>query len=320
VDLVDVGREEIADGAQHDVLLAVDQRRPALVAGGVLHAVPEAEQVVEVIGELAGLLVEPRGGAHDQAEALRRVEIRHQLAQPLAFLALDAPRDAGLVRAGQEHQVAAGKRVERGERRRLVGELLLGDLHQDLAAGLEQVADAAALLLAVLVDRLRRGVGQVAEADFVERQERVALGADVDERRLERGMDAVDDAFVDVAFEVFAAEGLDLKRFEDPVVDDAHSALFRVGDVDEHQFRHSNSSRRGTRRVRTARGRESRARRAPPMNGRRASHSLQPQQRHRRIERRQGPLVERTEIVDEIGNGRAEVEAEQDRRVSRRFG
>ena len=62
------------------------------------------------------------------------LQLLDQLAQARALLAFDAARDAGFVRAGQQHQVAAGQRVEGGQRRRLVGELLLGDLDEDLLA------------------------------------------------------------------------------------------------------------------------------------------------------------------------------------------
>ena len=179
------------------------------------------------------------------AEALRRIELRDQLAQALALLALDAARDAGLVGARQQHQVAAGQRVEGGQRRRLVGELLLGDLDEHLLARLEHVADARGAVLAVARrPAAARMLRQVAEADLVERQEGVAFGADVDEGGLERRVDAVDDALVDVALEVLATEGLDLKRFEHAVGDDPHSALFRVGHVDQHDLRHQNSSHR----------------------------------------------------------------------------
>ena len=66
VDLVDVGGEEVADRAQDDVVLAVDQRRRALVARRLLHALPQAQQVGEVARQLAGVLVEPGGGADDE--------------------------------------------------------------------------------------------------------------------------------------------------------------------------------------------------------------------------------------------------------------
>ena len=57
------------------------------------------------------------------------------------------------------------------------------------------------------------------------------------------GMNAVDDALVDVALEVLAAERLDLERFENPVGDDADPALLRVGHVDQHDLWHENPFR-----------------------------------------------------------------------------
>ena len=169
VDLVDVRGEEVANRAQHDVVLAVDQRRRALVARRLEHALPEPLQVREIARQLGGFLVEPGGGAHDQAEALGRIEVRHQLAQAQALVALDAARDAGrVVRAREQHEIAPRQRVERGQGRRLVGELLLGDLDEDLLAGLEQIADAPAPLAVVAVvhggggvDRLRKQISSI---------------------------------------------------------------------------------------------------------------------------------------------------------------
>ncbi len=168
---------------------------------------------------------------------LERVD---QLAQAGALLALDLARDARVLGARQQHQVAAGQRVERGQRRRLVGELLLDDLHEDLFAGLEHILDARAPPLAAVavLPRHRWRHGQVAETDLVERQERVALSADVDEGGFERGVDAMHDPLVDVSLEMLAAEGFDLERFENPVCNDPHPALFGVGDVDEHDLWH----------------------------------------------------------------------------------
>ena len=171
VDLVDVGGEEVADGAQHDVVLAVDQRRRALVARRLEHALPQALQIGEIARQLGRC---PRRARRRCARSGRSPRAGcssdDQLAQALALLALDAARDAGrVVGAGQQHQVAAGQRVERGQRRRLVGELLLGDLDQDLLAGLEQVADAAAALAVA-----RRSAAAAAWAGCESRSRRAA--------------------------------------------------------------------------------------------------------------------------------------------------
>ena len=54
---------------------------------------------------------------------------------------LDLAGDAGVVDGGHEDQEAAGERDVRGDARALLGDGLLGDLDEDLLAGLQQVAD-----------------------------------------------------------------------------------------------------------------------------------------------------------------------------------
>ena len=84
-----------------------------------------------------------------------------------------------------------------------------------------------------------RPAGEVAEADLVEGQKGVALGADVDEGGLDRRMDAPNDPLVDVPLQVLPAEGFDLEGLELAVVNDPDAALLRVGDVDEHDLGHT---------------------------------------------------------------------------------
>jgi hypothetical protein len=49
-------------------------------------------------------------------------------------------------------------------------------------------------------------------------------------------MNPADEAFVDVAFEMLAAQRFDFKSFESAVFEDADPTLFGVGDVDDHDF------------------------------------------------------------------------------------
>jgi len=93
-----------------------------------------------------------------------------------------------------QHQEAAGQAHEGGERRALVAALLLLDLDDDFLSFLDQLADAGATLGA-----LGARLEEVAR-DFLERQEAVALGAVVDESRLETRLDPRDAALVDVGF------------------------------------------------------------------------------------------------------------------------
>jgi len=238
VDFVDVGREVVADIAHHQIVFAVHQCGGAHARRCLLDGFPQAQQVGEVTLQLARAFVEAGGGAHDDAEALGGAQLLHQLADAEPVGAFDSLRDPRLVRARQEHQVAPRQRVEGAERRRLAPELLLDDLHEDFLSGFQHLLDAWAPASFAVVARAG-AVGQIAKADFIQRQERIALRPDVDEGRFQGGMDAVHDPLVDVALQMLATEGFDFERRQDAVGDDSHATLFGVGHVDQHDFGHT---------------------------------------------------------------------------------
>ena len=218
---------------------------PRLGLGVLLDALPEAVQVREIAVELAVVLVETGGGAHDDAAARRRLQTLDDLADADPLLAFDLARDAGVLRPRQEHQVTSRQRIERGERRRLVGELLLDDLDQDLVAGLEDVLDAAAAfspfspLSPAPLPPLRSSPGRLRK-QISSRGRKASRSAPMSTKAASiAGMDAPDDAFVDVPLQVLPAEGFDLEGLELAVVNDPDAALLRVGDVDEHDLGHT---------------------------------------------------------------------------------
>ena len=135
------------------------------------------------------------------------VELVDRVAQLVALLAFDAARHAAAARiVRHQHQVAAGQRDVRGERRALVAALVLVDLDDQLLAFAQLVLDARARPTSASPSRLKYCAG-----DFLERQEAVALGAVVDEAGFEDGLDAGDDALVDVALALFLAGGFDVE-------------------------------------------------------------------------------------------------------------
>ena len=75
---------------------------------------------------------------------------------------------------------------------------------------------------------------QILARDLLERQETVALGAVIDEARLEAGLDAGDDGLVDVALALLLARGLDVEIDQLLAVDDRHPELLRLGGVEQH--------------------------------------------------------------------------------------
>jgi hypothetical protein len=87
----------------------------------------------------------------------------------------------------------------------------------------------AAEFAAVLIDHVLLG-------DFLEGQETVALGAVVDEHRLERGLDAGDDCLVDVALALFFAGGLNVEVDEFLTVNYGDPEFFRLGRIEKHAF------------------------------------------------------------------------------------
>ncbi len=224
------------------VLLAVARRLRCQVARGVLvgrgrgvlDGAPQLEQVVEVPLQLFGAAADA-GGAGDDAHALRQLELVHRLAQLLPVLALDAARDAAAARVvGHQHQVAAGQRDERGQRRALVAAFLLLDLDdQFLALGKGFLDGRAADVDAG---------PEVAARDFLERQEAVPLLAVVDETGFEGGFDPGDQALVDIGLALLATRGLDVDVDQFLAIDDPDPQLLGMGRVEQHAL-HQHSLR-----------------------------------------------------------------------------
>jgi hypothetical protein len=74
--------------------------------------------------------------------------------------------------------------------------------------------------------------------DFAEGQEAMAVAAILDEGRLQRRLYASDLGEVDVAAQLFALGGLEIKLFDAIAADHNDPGLFRVGGVDQHFVGH----------------------------------------------------------------------------------
>ena len=202
-DLADIGREIVADGADHQARLEVDQVRALEGVGGALDRVPQFQQVVQVPLQFVGFAADA-GGTGDQAHAFGVLELVHYLLQFLAVIAFDAARDAAAAWiVGHDHQVAAGQRDECGERGALVAAFVLLDLDQQFLALAQRLLDGGV----ANVDAL----AEVGAGDFLERQETVPVDAVVNETGFERGLDAGDDTLVDVALTLFLAGDFDVQ-------------------------------------------------------------------------------------------------------------
>ena len=232
-DLADVLREVVADRADHQAGLLVDQERPGRRPRRRLDRLPQLHQVVQVPLQLFGRAADA-GGARDQAHARGVLELVHRLAQFLPVLAFDAARNATAARVVRhQDQVAPGQRDVGRERSALVAALFLVDLDDDFLALADGVLDAGP---GGLDARLEEGL-----RDLLERQEPVTLLAVVDEARLEAGLDAGDYALVDVALAGLAARRLDVDVDQLLAVDDCHAQLFGVRGVEQHSL-HANDS------------------------------------------------------------------------------
>jgi hypothetical protein len=78
----------------------------------------------------------------------------------------------------------------------------------------------------------------VVRVDFAERQEAVAVAAIFDERRLQRRFYARDLGEINIAAQLLALGGLEIKFFDAIAADHNDPGLFRVGGVDQHLVGH----------------------------------------------------------------------------------
>ena len=74
--------------------------------------------------------------------------------------------------------------------------------------------------------------------DFAEGQEAVAVAAVFDEGRLQRRFDPCDLGQIDVAAQLFALRGLEIKFFDAIAADHDDPGLLRVGGIDKHLVGH----------------------------------------------------------------------------------
>ena len=147
-----------------------------------------------------------RRGADDRAAARRSSSLasRRRRARSLSSRRLETP-DA-LARRGVDH-VAPGDGQLHREAGALRLQRVLDDLHDDLLAGLEEVGDLLAALLAPAAPRRL----DARQHDLVDVEEAVLVEADVDERGLQPGQDVVDLALVDVPDDGAVAPSLEVQ-------------------------------------------------------------------------------------------------------------
>ena len=156
-----------------------------------------------------------RDGADDEAGVLGRKLLAY-VAQTLSLTLPEPAGHAHSAPARHVHEVAPGETDLGAQPGALVSHRILDDLHQDLLAVLQRVADAPGALLT-----LRRG-------DLVHVQKAVLLQPEVDERGVDATHDVLDLALVDVADVGLAVRALDVDLGETSVLDERHAQLLAV--------------------------------------------------------------------------------------------
>ncbi len=138
-DGVDVAGEGVADGPRDHVAFLVDLGGRFQLANAAHHHLPQPRQVGQIA--LQFLLVSiDAGGADDEAEARRRLQLVEDLAQAAArVFVCDLARHADAVEPGHQHEVAAGDADVGAQRRALGADAFLDDLNEHFLAALEDV-------------------------------------------------------------------------------------------------------------------------------------------------------------------------------------
>ncbi|MCY1292713.1 hypothetical protein D9M70_419490 [compost metagenome] len=228
-DLLDARIDQVAQGAQGQAEVFVNDRG----GGSGLHLrgnlLPETAQIADVRQDLVGAGA-VGGGTQDEAtgffDAFGGNAVRHHLLEALALgFVLDLQGNAHMAGARHVHQVARGNRQLGGQARALAADGVLGDLHHQALALVHQGADA-----------FHRTA--FAGADFRGVDERRAVQADVDERRLHPRQHPYHLALVDVADYAAALRALDMHLLQHTVLDYRH-ARFHRRDIDQNLFAHA---------------------------------------------------------------------------------
>ena len=180
-DVVHIAGIDIADGALDEAGFLIDQRRGGGFHGAVADVVPEAEEILAVALDF-GFGAVGAGGAHDQAHAVRHVELGHRLFQAAAVgdrrnLARN-PAAGG--RIGHQHREAAGEREIGGQRRTFIAALLLDHLDQHDLAAVDDLLDFVVAQETLALAALTRFRGVIAVAADVFRRRR-GLGLCLDD-------------------------------------------------------------------------------------------------------------------------------------------
>ena len=225
----DVLAQVVADCAQDDVVLLIDEFWSAFLLVGLLDCLPELQQVVEVPLHLLGASTYP-DGAHDDAHALGDVELTERISELISVVAFDAAGDAarpGVV--GHQDEIPAGEADEGRQGSAFGAAFFLVDLDQDFLFFAHQILDDqlpafGRLLLEILARNVFQG------------QKAMPVRTEVHEGGLQARLYAGDFGFVDACFLLLSSPALDVQVKEFLTIYEGNPNLFRLGRVYQHSF------------------------------------------------------------------------------------
>ena len=227
-DLADVGAHVVAQRADDQPRLLIDQERRSLLERRFGNRLPHAEQVIEIPLQLFSVAADT-SGADDHAHFVGDGQYVHRGLQRGAVVAFNPARDAaGSGRVGHQHHVPAGQRDERGQGGALVAAFFLVDLDNDFLTLAQQFLDPG---LVVIYAGL-----EIVAGDFLQRQEAVALAAVLDERSFERRFQPGDPAFINIGFFLLFRRPFDIDVVEILAFDDGDAQFFSLRRIDQHAF------------------------------------------------------------------------------------
>ncbi len=227
---VDLIGQKIAHRPFHQVGLFENARGRRLFADLLFDPRPLLEEEAEVANEITGTLSFPNG-ADDDPESLGNVELAQNLAQTRAlFRILDLARNAAAIAEGHEDQIATGETKIGRNARPFASDRSFRHLHDDFGADRIDTRDIlgrqAFLILFPIrpLDFLDAAVERGGDR-IPKMEEGIFLESDVDEHRLQTGLDVFDPSFVNASGDVAGAVALDAILLELAVLEQSDAAF-----------------------------------------------------------------------------------------------
>ena len=223
----DVLMKVVADRANHQARVLVDEESAGLLGRGVINRAPQLKQITEIPLELFYGPADS-GRTRYRAHPLRYVQLRDGVTYFVALFALYTPRNAsaaGIV--GHEYEVAPGKADERRQRSAFCAALVLVNLNDELLAFLERILNSYARWI-------RLGIIEVGPADFLERKKTMTVRPIIYEGGFEAWFDAGDNTLVNITFALFSTSCFDIEVEEFLSIDDCNAQFFCLRCVKQH--------------------------------------------------------------------------------------